>query len=313
MIGPKARPIFAVPSDCAANSPARITTAAGRMNGVKAWVTTLSPSRALSTEIAGVMTESPRNIAAPMTPSSTTIGVRRPRSFVSQFRRLRDAAIAIALLAVPFFVLNANLHEPGRDNWYDTPILEASTPIQSLASGVAHAVSDFLDDYVFLVEVREENDRLRARLARLESEHEVLTAEALENRRLRSLLSLRERLGGQVIAAQVIGRDVSPFFRVTRIEVDRGERDHVAAGMPVVSARGLVGQIRRSFGRYSDVLLAVDAGSAVDVIVQRTGARGMLRGTGEDDGAGRDLEVHVMQHLAPRVVTPEELFPVKVE
>lgn len=219
---------------------------------------------------------------------------------MSQFRRLRDAAIAIALLAVPFFVLNANLHEPGRDNWYDAPILQLSSPIQSLASGVAHAVSDFLDDYVFLVEVREENDRLRARLARLEAEHEVLTAEALENRRLRSLLSLRERLGGQVIAAQVIGRDVSPFFRVTRIEVDRGERDHVAAGMPVVSARGLVGQIRRPFGRYSDVLLAVDAGSAVDVIVQRTGARGMLRGTGEDERymsrieyLGRDDEVRV--------------------
>lgn len=219
---------------------------------------------------------------------------------VSQFRRLRDAAIAILLLALPFFVLNANLREPGRANFYDGPILELSAPIQSLAASVAHAISDVFDDYVYLVEVREENDRLRARLARLDQEHEQLTAEALENRRLRSLLSLRERVGGQVIAAQVIGRDVSPFFRVTRVEVDRGERDHVREGMPVVSARGLVGQIRRTWGRYSDVLLAVDAGSAVDVIVQRTGSRGMLRGTGEDDRymsrieyLGRDDEVRV--------------------
>ncbi len=219
---------------------------------------------------------------------------------MSQFRRLRDAAIAILLLALPFFVLNANLREPGRDNFYDGPILELSAPIQSLAASVARAVSDFFDDYVYLIEVRQENDRLRARLARLDQEHEQLTAEALENRRLRSLLSLRERVGGQVIAATVIGRDVSPFFRVTRVEVDRGERDHVREGMPVVSARGLVGQIRRTWGRYSDVLLAVDAGSAVDVIVQRTGSRGMLRGTGEDDRymsrieyLGRDDEVRV--------------------
>ena len=219
---------------------------------------------------------------------------------MSQFRRLRDAAIAILLLALPFFVLNANLREPGRDNFYDGPILELSAPIQSLAASVARAVSDFFDDYVYLVEVREENDRLRARLARLDQEHEQLTDEALENRRLRSLLSLRERVGGQVIAATVIGRDVSPFFRVTRVEVDRGERDHVREGMPVVSSRGLVGQIRRTWGRYSDVLLAVDAGSAVDVIVQRTGSRGMLRGTGEDDRymsrieyLGRDDEVRV--------------------
>ncbi len=219
---------------------------------------------------------------------------------MSQFRRLRDAAIAIVLLALPFFVLNANLREPGRENFYDGPILELSAPIQSLAASVARAFSDVFDDYVYLVEVREENDRLRARLARLDQEHEQLTAEALENRRLRSLLSLRERVGGQVIAATVIGRDVSPFFRVTRVEVDRGERDHVREGMPVVSARGLVGQIRRTWGRYSDVLLAVDAGSAVDVIIQRTGSRGMLRGTGEDDRymsrieyLGRDDEVRV--------------------
>jgi rod shape-determining protein MreC len=219
---------------------------------------------------------------------------------VSQFRRLRDAAIAILLLALPFFVLNANLREPGRENFYDGPILDLSAPIQSLAASVARAVSDVFEDYVYLVEVREENDRLRARLARLDQEHEELTAEALENRRLRSLLSLRERVGGQVIAAQVIGRDVSPFFRVTRVEVDRGERDHVREGMPVVSARGLVGQIRRTWGRYSDVLLAVDTNSAVDVIIQRTGSRGMLRGTGEDDRymsrieyLGRDDEVRV--------------------
>jgi len=220
---------------------------------------------------------------------------------VSQFRRLRDAAIAILLLALPFFVLNANLREPGRENFYDQPILDASAPFQSLATSVAAAVSDVLDDYVYLVEVQEENDRLRTRLARLEQEHETLTAEALENRRLRSLLSLRERIGGQVIAAQVIGRDVSPFFRVTRVEVDRGERDHVREGMPVIASRGLVGQVSRPIGgRYADVMLVIDNRCAVDVVVQRTGSRGMLRGTGEDDRymarieyLGRDDEVRV--------------------
>ena len=53
--------------------------------------------------------------------------------------------------------------------------------------------------------------------------------------------------------------------------------------MAVVSARGLVGQVLRTGGRYSDVLLTVDRTSAIDVVIQRTGARGMLRGTGEDD------------------------------
>jgi rod shape-determining protein MreC len=52
--------------------------------------------------------------------------------------------------------------------------------------------------------------------------------------------------------------------------------------MPVLTADGLVGQVRRTLGRQSDVLLVADKTSAIDVVVQRTGARGILKGTGSD-------------------------------
>jgi rod shape-determining protein MreC len=202
---------------------------------------------------------------------------------VNQFKRLRDAAICVALLAIPFFVLSAHLRDPARTNALDQGILTFTGGIQSFAAGAARWVGGVLEDYVYLVEVQRENGRLRSQVARLEEERQRLRAEGMENRRLRSLLQLRERLGGEMIAAQVIGRDVSAFFRVTRIELDRGERDHVRPGMPVVASQGLVGQVRRTFGRYCDVLLIVDRTSAVDVSVQRSGARGMLRGTGESE------------------------------
>ena len=202
---------------------------------------------------------------------------------VSQFKRLRDAAIAIVLLALPFFVLSANLRDPTRTNAVDQAVLQVTAPAQYAATWAARWVSDLLEEYVYLVEVQEENERLRAELARIERDRHVLEAERLENRRLRSLLQLRERVGAEVIAASVIGRDVSPFFRVTRLDLDRGARDRVRPGMPVIASSGLVGQVRRTWGRYCDVLLTVDRTSAVDVVIQRTGARGMLRGTGEDD------------------------------
>lgn len=202
---------------------------------------------------------------------------------MNQFKRLRDAAISVVLLAFPFFVLSAHLRDPARMNAFDRGILQGTSGVQSIAAGAARWVSDVFEDYVYLVEVRQENARLRSQVARLEEERQRLSSEGIENRRLRSLLQLRERLGGEVLAAQVIGKDVSPFFRVTRVELDRGEREHIRPGMPVVAAEGLVGQIRRTFGRYSDVLLIVDRTSAVDVVVQRTGARGMLRGTGESE------------------------------
>lgn len=219
---------------------------------------------------------------------------------MNQFKRLRDAAIAVVLLVIPFFVLSTNLRDPTEVTNWDAPLLQLSAPFQSAATWAARWTSALVEDYVYLVEVEEENDALRARVARLESDHRRLEGEGLENRRLRSLLGLRERIAGEVIAAEVIARDISPFFRVTRIEIDRGERDRVRSGMPVISGEGLVGEVRRTFGRYADVLLIVDRAAAVDVIVQRTGAFGMLRGTGESDRymtriqeLGREDEVRV--------------------
>jgi rod shape-determining protein MreC len=202
---------------------------------------------------------------------------------VNFFNRFRDAAIVAALVAIPFFFLKANLSDPTRTTWLDEVVLKVSAPIQYVATAVARGVSTVVEEYVWLVDVRADNDRLRADNARLEQQLRDLGREAEENVRLRELLSLRDDLDGETLSAQVVGKEVLSHFRVARVRLDRGERDLVRPGMPVVSAQGLVGQVRRVGGRYSDVLLTVDRTSAVDVVVQRTGARGMLRGTGDDD------------------------------
>ena len=59
MTGPNARPIDAVPSLWTMNSASRMASAPGMTNGFSVVVTTLTPSSALSTEIAGVITPSP--------------------------------------------------------------------------------------------------------------------------------------------------------------------------------------------------------------------------------------------------------------
>ena len=201
---------------------------------------------------------------------------------MSFFRRFRDVAICGALLAIPFFFLNSNLKDPARTSAVDRFILQISAPIQFLAARSAEGVSSVLEEYVFLIEVQRDNERLRRENARLRQETHVSRREGAENRRLRELLALRERFRTETISAEVIGKEVSPAFRVIRVRIDRGELDHVRPGMPVVSSQGLVGQVRRTWGRYGDVLLTVDSTSSIDVVVQRSGARGILVGTGED-------------------------------
>ena len=57
--GPNARPIFSVPKRCAPKSTRSTMTAMGMTNGLRVSVTTLTPSSALNTDMAGVITPSP--------------------------------------------------------------------------------------------------------------------------------------------------------------------------------------------------------------------------------------------------------------
>ena len=209
---------------------------------------------------------------------------------MSYFRRFRDAAICVVLLALPFFVLRANLRDPGKTTGVDRTLLQLSAPFQYAATQLALGVSSIVQEYVYLIEVKRDNDRLREENARLRETAFRLTAQSEENHRLRKLLALREQLGGTTLSAQVISKEVRSYFRVIRLRLDRGERDRVKDGMPVITADGLVGQIRRTAGRYSDVLLVADKSSAIDVVVQRTGARGMLKGTGSEEHYACRLE-----------------------
>jgi rod shape-determining protein MreC len=52
--------------------------------------------------------------------------------------------------------------------------------------------------------------------------------------------------------------------------------------MPVLSQDGVVGTTMKSARDTVDVRLVVDGGSAVDVVVQRSGARGIIVGTGDE-------------------------------
>lgn len=193
--------------------------------------------------------------------------------------------LVAALLAVPFFFLNANLKEPARTNVLDRLVLQASAPIQWVATQTARGVSNVIEEYVYLVDVGRDNERLRYENAHLRQDNQHLQAEAQENQRLRDELQFREQMGSELLTAQVISKETSANFRVIRISLDRGERDRVQPNMPVISPEGVVGRIRRTWGHshYSDVLLLVDSSFALDVVIQRNGARGVLRGTGDTD------------------------------
>jgi rod shape-determining protein MreC len=147
-------------------------------------------------------------------------------------------------------------------------------------AAVARGVGGVWDDYVYLVDVKQDNERLEYENARLREQVHSLEQAQGENRQLRRLLQLKDSLPGDAVSAQVVGKDFTEFFRVTRIVLDKGARD-VRPHMPVVAPDGVVGAVLHVAGETVDVQLAVDAAFGVDVEDERTHARGFVRGTGD--------------------------------
>lgn len=107
-----------------------------------------------------------------------------------------------------------------------------------------------------------------------------MAAAEAENRRLKKLLGLRDTIPDETVSAVVVAKDTTEYFRVAHVILDNPGVG-VRTGMPVVSHDGAVGTVLRVAGDKVDVELTVDSGFGVDVVVERTGARGFVRGAGD--------------------------------
>lgn len=201
-------------------------------------------------------------------------------------RRARELVIVATLLAVPVLFLRANLAaslENGAHlNVVDRAILRVSAPLQAAITGIARAIGGVWTRYIALVHVKEDNARLADENARLRAELVAAKNAAARQAELEKLLQLRGAMQFDSVAARVIAVETSAFFRVVRVRLDRGG-DEVKPGMAVVSSAGVVGRVQRVFGGWCDVLLAADPKSSIDVVVARTGGRGVLKGIAGSD------------------------------
>jgi len=158
--------------------------------------------------------------------------------------------------------------------------LRISAPVEFAASSLARGISNVWGDYVYLVDVKADNERLAYDNARLRENVHKLEQQQTENQQLRRLLQLRETTPGDTVSAQVVGKDFTEFFRVTRVVLDRGSRN-IRPHMPVIAPDGVVGAVMHVAGDAVDVQLSVDASFGIDVEDERTHARGFVRGTGD--------------------------------
>jgi rod shape-determining protein MreC len=126
-----------------------------------------------------------------------------------------------------------------------------------------------------------ENEKLKTENLLLQGRLQKLAALTEQNVRLRELLNSSALVNEKVEVAELIGMDPNPFTH--RIVINKGERDGVVLGQPVLDARGLMGQVVELMPYTSRVLLLTDTTHSIPVQVNRNGLRAIASGTGNPE------------------------------
>lgn len=203
------------------------------------------------------------------------------------------AALLIGTALINMVVDRRARGEGGRElSWWSGLVLDVAVPVQKMVALPLEMARDSWDEYVSLVDVGRENDALRERVAELEEANLQLSEALKTSGRLDRIAEMREEFDVPMLPAQLVGLDASTWFR--SVLLDRGRNHGVHSGMPLISEQGLVGLVTATSRNASKGMLLIDRQSAVGAVVQRSRARGMVRGAGDGlvfEFVGRDADI----------------------
>ncbi|OGI39060.1 MAG: rod shape-determining protein MreC [Candidatus Muproteobacteria bacterium RBG_16_64_10] len=159
-----------------------------------------------------------------------------------------------------------------------TLVIRPVYAVAGLPGEVIEAVSDFFTTSRTLrgevTVLKDENRELKARTLRYE-------AVQAENERLRQRLDSAVRVSTRHMAANLIEVAGEPGAR--KIVVARGSRQGIYVGQPAIDAHGVLGQVTQVAADVSRITLITDPGHAIPALVNRSGLRVLVFGTGDQN------------------------------
>jgi len=150
------------------------------------------------------------------------------------------------------------------------------SPFQEAVTGSINFVREIWKYYFALASAAKENENLKKSLEIAVAKNNQCVEIELSNQRLKKFLSFQNSRTIETVSAEVIGKDPSPWFKT--IIINKGKVDGIQKGSPIVVPKGIAGQVMAVSAHYAKVLMIIDRNSAVDALVQRSRARGIIRG-----------------------------------
>ena len=196
------------------------------------------------------------------------------------FRKYQIPLSCCFCVVLSLYILTAAARGQLKNDPIGPVLLWLLRPLQIAAHSMTSWIREMQESHVTVAGYRAENERLRKRIVELEMERNRFFEAEATNQQLRQLLDFRSQLPSASITASIIANSASAWFQ--SCSIDKGSADGVRKGMSVVTPLGVVGRVVDVAARSAKVLLLTDANSGIDVMVQRTRARGIVSGSLEN-------------------------------
>jgi rod shape-determining protein MreC len=147
-----------------------------------------------------------------------------------------------------------------------------------------------------LEQLEHENTALQVENRELRATNQGLRDVEHEVNRLRHALNYRERSVFKLIAAEIVARDSSTWWRT--VTINRGRRDGIETDMPVVTDEGLVGKTTTVSDGISVVLLLSDENCRVAASVEGSREQGIVSGERVTTGLTPLLDLNFLSKQA---------------
>lgn len=192
-------------------------------------------------------------------------------ALLTRFRNLTVLLVAVvAQLLYLAYQVKTNRDERLIRVWAVTAV----TPMAGVVEAVRHNTIGFLEDYFILLDVREQNRKLKASNDHLQMENNYYRNQLSTAEHAHALIQFQSQTPSKTVAARVIGN--STVASAKAVFIDRGSTSGVESGMAVVTPEGIVGKVVAVYPLVSQVLLVTDPTLKVGIESQKGHVHGVL-------------------------------------
>ncbi len=193
---------------------------------------------------------------------------------------LKKLIMLAIVLILP--LISINMQQQQQDsNWLSKPFVFVASLVEEGFYGFSTGVKHTTSLYMNIVGVKKDSELTKSHNQELQTRLEGLNELQLENDRLKGLLDFKQSTKMDLIAAQIVGRDL--IVDHNTVTINKGTMNGIKSGQAVITINGVLGYIFKPSLYTSHVMLITDRYAVVDGVVQRTRARGIVEGKNQGE------------------------------